>query len=98
MTLFMLATVTKDTNADDKAELALKSSNPTIMNDECWIDSGASQHMTPERKSLMNYTRFEQPKLSDDGVLHPYGRGDVSLTVYNDRECKHLIKGRFVCA
>jgi len=81
--------VTKDTSADGKAELALKSSNPATMNDEWWIDSGASQHMTPERKSMMNYSRFEQlvkVKLSDDGVLHSYGKGDVSLTAYNDRE------------
>ena len=54
--------------------------------------------MTPERKDMINYTRFEQPvkiKLADDAVLNSYGKGDITLTVFNDGEKVNvLLKGK----
>jgi len=63
--------------------IALKSAQETRGN-EWWIDSGASQHMTYEKKSLLNFQKFEQPlsvMLADDSCLYSYGKGDVKLTV-----------------
>ena len=54
-----------------------------------WIDSGASQHMTPVKKSLINFEKFKTPlevKLADNSVLFSYGKGDVHLSVYNGTE------------
>ena len=69
-------------------EVALKSSsNPT--GDEWWIDSGASQHMTYDKKSIENYTKFQKPlciQLADKSCLYSYGKGDVYLTLSNAGE------------
>ena len=42
-------------------------------NNQWFIDSGASQHMTPDRKSLVNFEKFKTPtevKLADNSVLY----------------------------
>ena len=59
------------------------------MKSEWWIDSGASQHMTPDKKSLINFERFDSPvevKLADNSILFSYGKGDVYLAVYDGTE------------
>ena len=52
-----------------------------------WIDSGASQHMSTNKNEFSNYKQFTTPleiKLADNSVLLSYGKGDVYLTIYND--------------
>ena len=51
-----------------------------------WIDSGASQHMTPERKEMTNYENFKIPlkiKLADNSTVLAHGKGKVKLSVYD---------------
>jgi len=63
--------------------IALKSAQETRVN-EWWIDSGGSQYMTYEKKSLLNFQRFEQPLsviLADVSCLYSNGKGDVKLTL-----------------
>ena len=51
-------------------------------NNQWFIDSGASQHMTPDKKNLVNSEKFKtriQVKLADNSVLYLYGKGDVCL-------------------
>lgn len=74
-------------NDDHDNELALKSSE--VNEDEWWIDSGASSHMTRNLKSLRNYSSFETPikvKLADDHVLNAFGKGNVHLTILSKNE------------
>ena len=81
--------VTEDENSDNQPhEIALKSSAQS-KGPDWWIDSGASQHMTQEKKSLSNYSPFEQPrhvKIADDHILYAYGKGNAYLTVLNGDE------------
>ena len=56
--------------------------------DDWWIDSGASQHMTPVKKGMYGYTPFKKPievKLADDTVIFAYGKGELQLVLY---DCK----------
>jgi len=56
---------------------------------EWWIDSGASQHMTPDKKSLINVERSDSPvevQLADNSILFSYGKGNVYLAVYDGTE------------
>ena len=65
-----------------------------IKNSGWWIDSGVSQHMTPEKKSLAHYSTFETPlkvKLPDDIVLYVYGKDNVHLTVLNDNDKINIV-------
>ena len=58
-------------------------------NNQWFIDSGASRHMTPDKKSLVNFGKFKTPtevKLADNSVLYSYGKGDVYLSLYNGPE------------
>lgn len=85
--------VTNDLKGRSKSELALKSSNPVKDDAEWLIDSGASQHMTPDKKIIDNFSNFNKPlnvKLADDRILLSYGKGDVSLTVFNGKEKVNL--------
>eukprot|EP00794_Sanderia_malayensis_P002050 gene2050-biopygen1853 len=54
--------------------------------DDWWIDSGATQHMTPDRNGMHNFVKFNTPKkvqLADNSVLFSYGKGDLRLVVYD---------------
>ena len=80
-------------NEDESNEIALKLANQT-KDDDWWIDSGASQHMTPDKKSLDDYSLFKTPlkvKLADDSVLYSYGKGNVHLTVINNGDKVNLV-------
>ena len=51
-----------------------------------WIDSGASQHMTRDKKGMDEYENFKTPlkvKLADNSTLLAYGKGNVRLPVYD---------------
>ena len=72
-------------------EIALKSSSQ-IKYADLWVDSGASQQITPQKKSLNDYSTFETPlKLADDRVLYTYGKGNVHLTVLNGNDKINII-------
>ena len=70
-------------------EIALATGGESVDSPEWWIDSGASQHMTPEKKSFTNFEKFKVPlkmKLADNSVLYAFGKGDVYVSVYNGTE------------
>ena len=80
-----------DANASD--EVALKSSLK-CNEDNWWIDSGASQHMTHDKKGFSNYVKFEEPvhvKLADNSILQCYGKGSVHLAVNNGDEKINIV-------
>ena len=50
--------------------------------------------MTPEKKSLDNYSTFEislKVKLADDRVLYAYGKDDIHLTVLNGNDKINIV-------
>lgn len=54
-----------------------------------WIDSGASQHMTAYKDTMLSYKSFEKPfqvKLADDSILLAYGKGNIIVPIYNGCE------------
>ena len=64
-------------------QLALATSNESIrVDDNWWIDSGATQHMTPEKDRMQNFVVFGTPrkvKLADNSILNSYGKGDLKM-------------------
>ena len=70
-------------------EIALASSDvPKNNNSDSnwWIDSRASQHMSPVKKEMTDFVRFKSSldvKLADNSVLHAYGKGAVHLSVFD---------------
>ena len=63
-------------------EVALSSYSAATPN-EWWIDSGASQHMTPDKKGMTSYIAFRNPvqvKLADNRTLYAYGKGTVNIS------------------
>ena len=53
-------------------EVALATGGTSMKGDEWWIDSGASQHMTPTKKGMAEYESFRIPvkvKLADNSTL-----------------------------
>ena len=67
-------------------EFALKVSDDNSVGDNWWVDSGASQHMTPTREDFLSYTEFESPvkvSLADNSYLLAPGRGDVGVRIYD---------------
>lgn len=69
-------------------ELALKAGDEED-NDitDWWIDSGASQHMTPIKSEIINYKKFSKPveiSLADNSSLYAYGAGYVQLRVFDE--------------
>ena len=66
--------------------VALASGGASMKSDEWWIDSGASQHMTPDKKGMVEYKSFKSPvkvKLADNSTLYAYGKGSVALLAYD---------------
>ena len=67
-------------------EVALATEGTSMKGDEWWIVSGASQHMMPTKKGLVEYGSFRTPvkvKLADNSTLLPYGKGEVALFAYD---------------
>ena len=66
------ANVAKSDHKTATDEIALKSLNENEEGD-WWIDSGATQHMTPERKTFTNFATFEKSlkvKLGNDSIVY----------------------------
>ena len=86
--------VNQQTSSKTKSsEFALKSANKPTGN-EWWIDSGASQHMTYDRKSIEDFEKFEKPlciQLADNSCLYSYGKGNIYLTLLNGNEKVNIV-------
>ena len=69
------------------SQLALATSTESNrVDDNWWIDSGATQHMTPEKDGMQNFVEFGTPRkvqLAENSILHSYGKGDLKMTVYD---------------
>ena len=86
--------VCNDPRNTEKPEIVFKSTNPVPRDTEWWIDSGASQHMTPDKRGIANYCTFEfslKLNLADDSVLRFYGKEDVPLSVSNGTENVNIV-------
>ena len=76
-------------NEEIATEIALAVGNTPSDKDDWWIDSGASQHMTPVKKGMYGYTQFKKPievKLADDTVIFAYGKGELQLVLYDGKD------------
>eukprot|EP00795_Rhopilema_esculentum_P016775 gene16775-8236_t len=76
-------------NEETATEIALAVGNTPSDKDDWWIDSGASQHMTPVKKGMYGYTPFKKPievKLADDTVIFAYGKGELQLVLYDGKD------------
>ena len=54
--------------------------------DVWWVDSDATQHMTPVKSDVLNYTEFDKHvkvNLADNSFLLAHGTGDVGIELYN---------------
>ena len=67
-------------------EFAFKVCEDSVGDDDWWIDSGASNHMSPNESDFLNYTEFEEPvkvNLADKSHLLALGSGDVGIQLYD---------------
>ena len=74
---------------DDSPEIALSAGGLSSTENDWWIDSGASQHMTPSKKGMTDFVTFRNPlhvKLADDSVLLACGKGNLHLSVFDGTE------------
>ena len=81
-----------DIDTTDRAVALISSRNSN--KSSWWIDSGASQHMTYDRKTISDYVKFEKPmlvRLADDSTLNCYGKGNVHLTVKDNAENVNIL-------
>ena len=73
---------------EEEEEITLKcSTNHSKVSENSWIiDSGASQHMTPNLAPIDSYKKYEIPravKLGDEVVIRAYGCGSMSVKLQN---------------
>ena len=74
------------TNPTFSPEFALKVTESSATDDDWWIDSGASSHMTEEMDDFVSYTEFDDPvevNLADNSSLLAPGYGDVAVRIYD---------------
>ena len=87
----------ENSNQDaDNHVIALKSDESLndSDNNDWWIDSGASQHMTPTKTHMNNYAKFNKPlivKLADDTILHAIGKGNIRLKIRRGENVVELL-------
>ena len=73
-----------DDNNDDSPEIALVIDYTLPQCDGWWIDSGASQHMTFDKKGMHKYVASKDPlkvKLADSSIILAYEKGHIHITV-----------------
>ena len=76
----------KDMEPTFSAEFALKVGDSNSVGDVWWVDSGATQHMSPGRKEFESYTEFDQKlkvNLADNSFMLAHGKGIVNLRLYD---------------
>eukprot|EP00794_Sanderia_malayensis_P016556 gene16556-biopygen13988 len=72
-------------NEDENALTACPTANQ-LEAKEWWIDSGASKHMTPNKRLMSNFITFKTPiqvKLADNNQVLAYGKGDLRFPVFD---------------
>ena len=83
-----------DDNNDDNPEIALVFHHNLPQCDGWWIDSGASQHMTFDKKGMHKYVAFKDPlkvKLADNSIILANGKGNIQVSVYDGAEKVKLL-------
>ena len=83
-----------DDNNDDNPEIALVIDHNLPQCDGWWIDSGASQHMTFDKKGMHKYVAFKDPlkvKLAENSIILAYGQGHIHVSVYDGAEKVKLL-------
>lgn len=79
----------EDQKSEELNEIALAvSPGPTKEpnTNDWWIDSGASRHMTPNKRFYSNFIKFKTPtqvNLADDKSVFAYGKGDIRIEVFD---------------
>eukprot|EP00794_Sanderia_malayensis_P011553 gene11553-biopygen9222 len=74
-------------------EIALTAGEVPTGKDNWWIDSGATQHMTSDKKQMTDYVAFKKPlqvRIADNTVLHAYGKGTIPLLVHDGNETLNM--------
>eukprot|EP00794_Sanderia_malayensis_P007838 gene7838-biopygen6374 len=82
-----ISEIEKDAGGNSAFALAASTENSEEF-DWC-IDSGATQHMSPDKSSMKNYVQFRKPiriKLADNSFMMAYGKGSLKLSVFHDSE------------
>ena len=75
----------KAENEDEIALTVCPTAGQLEANEWC-IDSGASKHMTPNKRLMFNFTTFKTPlqvKLADNHYVFAYGEGDLRFPVFD---------------
>ena len=88
-------------NPEIATEIALSAGSPSSTKNDSWIDSGASQHMTPDKKGMDAYITFTKPlqaRLADNTVLFAYGKGNEHILTYDGKEKVNIIFKNVLCA
>ena len=76
-----MANIGDETNETDFAFVA-----DDVKENEWWIDSGASRHMTDKKKDMLGYKKLKEPiriNLADNSVVLGIGTGDVIVKLYD---------------
>ena len=69
--------------------IALTTTSSKKENNQWFIDSGATKHMTFQRNIITNYKKYEEPSkifLGDNTIIKAYGEGIVKLECYDGEE------------
>lgn len=86
----------KNRNAKGDAFVSVSKSESSNMCDEDWyLDSGASDHMTCKREWFIDYVQIDPPvsvRIGNGNSIYAYGRGNINVRAFNNRcwENKHL--------
>ena len=73
-------------------EFALKVGNST--GEEWWIDSGATQHMSPNEKDFEHYIPFDDPvkvNLADKSFLLAHGSGTIKMRLFDVNQSVNVL-------
>ena len=69
--------------------IALTTTSSKKENNQWFIDSGATKHMTFQRNIITNYKKYEEPSiifLGDNTIIKAFGEGNVKLECYDGEE------------
>ena len=65
-----------------EAEIALHVDGENLVDDDWYLDSGSSKHMTFDKEDLVDYRCFKDPidvKLADKTIVKAFGFGKVNI-------------------
>ena len=78
--------VSSFSNMNMNDNLALSTNNYQAVQEDWFIDSAASIHMTFDKNSLVNYIEYDKPKpigLGDDTILLAMGEGTLHIPMFD---------------